>query len=190
MRILLLRNEPSTRARVHASALRAVHPRIELALARQGGPGGEPLERQWRLGLRPARGLREAIAEFGPDVIHSYAPPSGLTICANELSARRVAVVHDVGSIGEFGEDPELESRAIEESDALIVPSQRLLDEIASRCTLPPLISVFADYPLARELSGTDDELSAEANIDRIATLYEQLAREPFAGIAAELRGH
>jgi hypothetical protein len=180
MRALILRAQPSARARVQAVALQHVRPEIQLGLARQGGPGGEGLEREWQLGERLARGLREAIAEFSPDLIHSHGP-NELTVCANELTAGRIPVVHDMGHGPRGSED--LERLAVEESDALVAPSQALLEELGSRYTLPALIGVFPSYSLARELPGDDRQRSAEANIDRIASLYERLVREPMAGI-------
>ena len=189
MRVLLLRQEPWARTRVHAVALTAGAPEIELALARQGAPGGEGLAQEWQLAERPARGLREALADFSPDVIHSYGPAEWLTVCANELSAGRIPVIHDLSGQQRGHEDVALERRAVEESDALVVPSQALLEEIGSRYTLPPVVCVFPSYSLARELPADERQLSAEANIDRLASLYQGLVREPMAAIATELRG-
>lgn len=189
MRVLLLRHEPCARARVHAVALASTHPEIELALARQGGPGGEGLEEDWLLGERPARGLREAISGFSPDVIHSYGPAEWLTVCANELTARRIPVIHDMSGQHNGHDDFALERRAVEESHALVVPSQALLEEIGSRHTLPPITCVFPSYSLARELRTDERHLSAEANVDRLASLYQSLVREPMAGVATDMRG-
>lgn len=182
MRVLLLRQEPCARARVHAVALSAVHPEIELGLARQGSRGGEGLEQEWQLGDRPARGLRQAIAELVPDVIHSYA--DSLTVCAGELTAGRIPVIHDIEA-----EDPALERRAVEESDALVVASHDLLEGMGATYMLPVVTCVFPSYPLARELPADERHLGAEANIDRLASLYRSLVREPLAAIASELRG-
>jgi hypothetical protein len=181
MRVLLLRQEPCARARVHAVALANAHLEIEVALARQGARGGESLQLEWHLGDRPARGLRVALAEFAPDVIHSYA--DWLTICAKELTAGRIPVIHDIEA-----ENSELEARALEESDALVTPSHELLEALGSAHMLPPVTCVFPSYALARELPSNERDLSAEANIDRLATLYQSLAREPMASIATEIR--
>jgi hypothetical protein len=189
MRVLLLRQEPSSRARVHATALAAGRPEVGLALARQGAPGGEGVDREWQLGGRPARALREAIADFSPDLVHSYGPVTDLTVCVNELTAGRVPVIHDLSGRRRFSADPELEARAIQESAALVVASQVLLDQVAASYTLPPLTMVFPSYSPARELPPADRNMSAEANIDRLAALYQALVREPMAGLAAEFRG-
>jgi hypothetical protein len=189
MRVLLLRQEPCARARVHAVALSSGHPAIELGLARQGAPGGEGLEQEWLLGERPARDLRAAISDLVPDVIHSYGPAEELTICANELTAGRIPVIHDMSGRRAGDENLDLERRAVEESAALVVPYQVLLEEIGERHTLPPVTCVFPSYALARELPGDERHVSAEANIDRLASLYQSLVREPMAGIATELRG-
>lgn len=184
MRVLFLRREPCARARVQAAALRSARPDIEIGLARAGGPGGEQVGPQWRLGDRPARALRETLAAFSPDVIHSHGPDSFLTVCANELTAGRIPVIHDLGSLRAASGESELDVRALEESAALIAPSAEALEELGSRHMLPPLTCVFPSYLLARELWAAEDHLSAEAHIDRIASLYELLVREPMAGIA------
>lgn len=189
MRVLILRGQPSARARVQATALSAERPEIEVALARRGSRGGEGLAREWELAERPARGLREAIADFSPDVIHSHGPSPLLTVCANELTAARIPVIHDLGRTKRVAIDPDLERRAVEESAALIVPSQELLEELSSRFAPPALTCVFPSYPLARELPPDERHLSAESQIGRLASLYERLAREPLAGFAGELRG-
>ena len=174
MRVLLLRGEPSARARIHAVALTATHPEIELALARQGARGGEVIELEWQLGHRPARVLRVALAEFAPDVVHSYV--DSLTVGVTELTAGRIPVVHDIQT--EDGEQ-----RAIEEAAALVAPSQTLLEHIAPRLRLPGATCVFPSYPLARELPANHRHMSAEANIDRLVSLYQSLVREPLTGI-------
>jgi hypothetical protein len=189
MRVLLLRQQPSSRARVHALALAAERPEIELALARRGAPGGEGLALEWQLGDRPARGLREAMAEFAPDVIHSYGPSAALTVSVHELTAGRVPVIHDLSGKRRFQGDSPLERRAVEESAALVVASEVLLEQLAARYTVPPLAMILPSYSPARELRAVDRHMSAEANIDRLAALYQSLIREPMAGLAAELRG-
>jgi hypothetical protein len=189
MRVLLLRQEPSARSRVHAVALAAERPEIELALARQGAPGGESVSLEWQLGDRPARGLREAIAEFAPDVVHSYGPSAELTVCVSELTAGRIPVIHDVGGKHRFRGNAELEARAVEESRALVVASEALLEQLAAAYSLPPLTMVFPSYSPARELRAVDRQMSAEANIDRLAALYQALAREPMMGLTAGLQG-
>jgi hypothetical protein len=185
MRVLLLRQEPASRARVHALALASAHPEIELALARQGAPGGEELDQEFQLGRRPARRLRELLAAFAPDVIHSYA--TDLTVCANELTAGRMPVIHDLGDAPP-AHNRELEQRAVEESDAVVAPSQEMLEDVGSRHTLPPVTCVAPSYPLARELPPDERHEGAEANIDRVASLYRSLVREPLAAIASEIR--
>src|SRR5581483_4054106 len=149
MRVLILRGQPSARARIQAAALATERPDIQLGLARQGGHGGDHIAREWELGARPARALREAIAEFAPDVIHSHGPGTLLTVCAIELSAGRTPVIHDMGSRpGDSGFDP----RVLSESDALIVPSHELLETLATSGPLPPLNCVFPSYSPAHEL--------------------------------------
>ena len=110
-------------------------------------------------------------------------------MCANELTAGRIRVVYDVTRPPRDHEDFALERRAVEESDALVAPSQTLLEELGESYTLPPVTCVFPSYSLGRELPGDERHLGAEAYIDRLASLYQSLVREPMAGIATELRG-
>ena len=70
-----------------------------------------------------------------------------------------------------------------------MVSSQALLDQLAARHALPSIAMIFPSYSPARELPADDRDMSAEANIDRLAMLYQGLVREPMAGLAADLRG-
>jgi glycosyl transferase family 4 len=183
-----MRKDPSARARVHSVSLAHSRPDIELGLARQGGPGGEAIEEQWTLDEHPARRLREVLAEFAPDLIHCHGFPA-LTVTAIELTAGRIPVVHDHDGTRQSrngngnGHGPDVERRAVEECSALIVPSQELLDRLIARFAPPPERCVFPNYPLSHELPYDEREHSAEANIGRIATLYERLSREPMAAL-------
>jgi hypothetical protein len=186
MRVLLVRQEPSARARVHSVALAHARPDIELTLARQGDPGGEAIEHQWTLGDRPARDLREVVADFAPDLIHSHGS-AALTVTAIELTAGRIPVIYDYDDgryhVDGDGDRADLHRRAVEECSALIVPSQDLLEAMRHSFMLPPVTCVFPSYPLSHELPYDERQHSAEANIGRIGALYERLAREPMAGL-------
>jgi len=171
MRVLFLQQQPCARVRKYAAALRAVRPDIELAIAYRGqtltetyGTGDELFSNWYRLGERPARDLRQAIGDFGPDIFHSHNLPDSLTVLAIELCGGRVPVIHDVHDLQSLRktpfedgfpapEDPlDLERRAVEESTALVTVSPELLEEIGSRYTLPPLTGVFPNYALERDL--------------------------------------
>jgi len=180
-----LRGQPCARARIQAAALASERSDIELGLARRGGYGGEDIAHEWELGARPARELREAIAEFAPDLIHSHGPGTRVTVCAIELCAGRIPVIHDMGA---RPADRGRELRVLQESDALIVPSRELLETLAASGPLPPVTCVFPSYAPAHELQPDALQRSAEAQIGRIASLYERLCREPLAGIVGELR--
>jgi glycosyltransferase involved in cell wall biosynthesis len=171
MRVLFLQQQPCARARKFAAALAAVRPDIELGFAHRGrtltetyGTGDELFSHWWKLDNRPARGLREALNDFAPDIIHSHNLPDSLTVLAIELTSGRVPVIHDVhdlqslrGSVYGDGFPPprdaaELEQRAVEESSALITVSAELLEEIGARYSPPPLTCVFPNYALERDL--------------------------------------
>ena len=191
MRVLFLQHQPCPRARKYGAALGAMRPDIELGFAYRGrtlsesmGNGDELFESWWKLGERPARDLREALAEFRPDIIHSLNPPDSLTVLANDLTGSRVPVIHDIRGLQSMHRTPyedglsqppdtlELERRAIEESAALVAASPELLEEAGARHVLPPLTCVFPNYALEHDLP---DELPAaeDRNGEPARIVYE-----------------
>jgi glycosyltransferase involved in cell wall biosynthesis len=171
MRILFLQQQPCVRALKYASALRSAFPEIGLGFAYQGktltewyGSGDELFEGWWDLGSEPASGLRAALGEFRPDLIHSHNLPDSLTAIALELSAGRVPVVHDVHDLQSLRKTPyengfpeprdplALERLAIEECTALVTVSDELLEEIRSRYRTDAPTLVFGNYALRRDL--------------------------------------
>jgi glycosyltransferase involved in cell wall biosynthesis len=213
MRVLFLQQQPCARARKYAAALTAVKPDIELGFAYRGrtlteayGTGDELFSSWWKLGNRPARGLREALNEFAPDIVHSHSLPDSLTVLANELTNGRVRVIHDVHDLQSLRKTPygdgfppvrdaaELEQRAVEESSALVTVSQELLDEIGARYVLPPFTCVFPNYALERDLprqlpahdarSGRPVRMVYEGTLATNRSHYD--LREIFNAIAAQ----
>ncbi len=171
MRVLFLQQQPCVRALKYAVALRAADPRLELAFAYQGktltewyGSGDELFERWWNLGSDPEAGLRGAVEEFRPDLIHSHNLPDSLTAIALELFAGRIPIVHDVHDLQslrrtpyehgfpEPGETLALERLAVEHCSALVAVSEELLDEIRARYRPPARTLVLPNYALRRDL--------------------------------------
>jgi glycosyltransferase involved in cell wall biosynthesis len=171
MRILFLQQQPCMRALKYAVALRSAFPRIRLGFAYQGktlseyyGSGDELFERWWDLGSEPTTGLRNAVEEFRPDLVHSHNLPDSLTVVALELLAERVPVVHDVHDLQSLRRTPyehgfpepreplALEQVAIEGCSALVAVSEELLEAIRARyrVTAPTLAS--PNYALRRDL--------------------------------------
>jgi glycosyltransferase involved in cell wall biosynthesis len=171
MRILFLQQQPCIRALKYAVALRRALPGITLGFAYQGktlsewyGTGDELFDRWWDLGSEPTKGLKAAVEEFRPDLIHSHNLPDSLTAIALELFAGRVPVVHDVHDLQSLRRTPyehgfpepreplALEQLAIEQCSALVAVSDELLDEIRARYrpTAPAL--AFPNYALRRDL--------------------------------------
>src|SRR5688572_8617673 len=143
MRVLFLQQQPCVRALKYAVGLDAIRPDIRLGFAYRGrsltefyGTGDELFERLWRLGDTPDAGLRRAIAEFSPDLVHSHNLPDALTVLALEVTRGRIPVIHDVHDLQSLRrtayEDgfPEpadplaLEKRAVEGCAALVTVSQ------------------------------------------------------------------
>ena len=112
----------------------------------------------------------------------------GLDLRNSSSSAGRVPVVHDLSGKRRFKDDQSLERRAVEESSAVVAASQVLLEQLTAEYTLPPIAMILPSHPPARELPQSDGQMSAEANIHRLAALYQSLVREPMAGLAAEMR--
>ena len=171
MRVLFLQQQPCMRALKYAAALRAAYPRIRLAFAYQGktlsgwyGSGDELFERWWDLGSEPVEGLREAVREFRPDLIHSHNLPDSLTAVALEVFDGLVPVVHDIHDLQSLRRTPyehgfpepreplALERLAVEESAALVAVSEEILEEIRARYRPTAPMLVFPNYALRRDL--------------------------------------
>jgi glycosyltransferase involved in cell wall biosynthesis len=171
MRVLFLQQQPCMRALKYAAALRAAYPRIRLAFAYQGktlsgwyGSGDELFERWWNLGSEPVEGLREAVREFRPDLIHSHNLPDSLTAVALEVFDGLVPVVHDIHDLQSLRRTPyehgfpepreplALERLAVEESAALVAVSEEILEEIRARYRTTAPMLVFPNYALRRDL--------------------------------------
>jgi glycosyltransferase involved in cell wall biosynthesis len=171
MRILFLQQQPCMRALKYAVALRLAFPRIRLGFAYQGktlsewyGSGDELFECWWDLRSDPTKGLRAAVGEFRPDLVHSHNLPDSLTVVALELLAGRIPVIHDVHDLQslrrtpyehgfpEPGEPLALEQFAVEQSSALVAVSDELLDEIRARYRVTAPTLAFANYALRRDL--------------------------------------
>jgi glycosyltransferase involved in cell wall biosynthesis len=171
MRILFLQQQPCIRALKYAVALRHALPRITLGFAYQGktlsewyGTGDELFDRWWDLGSEPTKGLKAAVEEFRPDLIHSHNLPDSLTAIALELFAGRVPVVHDVHDLQSLRQTPyengfpeprevlALEQLVIEQCSALVAVSDELLDEIRARYRPTAPMLAFPNYALRRDL--------------------------------------
>jgi glycosyltransferase involved in cell wall biosynthesis len=172
MRVLFLQRQPCIRALKYAVGLRAAGGDLRLGFALQGqtlsewyGAGDELFDSWHRLGDDPAAGLRRALAEFEPDVIHSHNLPDRLTVLAQELADGGTPVIHDVHDLQSLRQTPyedgfpepdgdleALERRAVEGSAALLTVSRELLAEIDARHRAPARRGVFANYALARDL--------------------------------------
>jgi glycosyltransferase involved in cell wall biosynthesis len=172
MRVLFLQQQPCCRALKYAAALRSSSlPSLRLGFCFRGrtlselyGAGDELFDGWWRLDGDPAAGLRSALAEFQPDVVHSHNLPDSLTVLALELLDGGIPVVHDVHDLQSLRQTPyedgfpepddplALERLAVEGCAALVTVSQELLTEIESRHRLPPRTLVFPNLALGRDL--------------------------------------
>jgi glycosyltransferase involved in cell wall biosynthesis len=168
MRILFLQQQPCVRALKYAAALAPSH---TLGFAYQGrtlsewyGCGDELFERWWNIGSDPAEGLKAAVAEFRPDVIHSHNLPDSMSALALELFGGRVPIVHDVHDLQSLRSTPyengfeeprealELERLVVEGCSALVAVSEELLEELCARYRPSGPMLAFSNYALRRDL--------------------------------------
>ncbi len=171
MRVLFLHQQPCIRTLKHGVGLRAARPELVLGYAYRGrtlselyGAGDELFDVWWRLGEDLAGDLRDVVAAFAPDVIHSHNLPDLLTVLALEVTEGGVPVVHDVHDLQSLrrtpyedgfpdtGDLPGLECRAVEGCAALVTVSEELLEEIGARHSLPARTLVVHNHALARDL--------------------------------------
>lgn len=174
MRVLFLHRQPCIRAMKYALAMRGRGEDVTLGFAYQGrtltewyGSGDDLFDGWWRLPRRdPGDAIARAVEEFGPDLIHSHNLPDLLTVLARSAVGDDVPIVHDVHDMQslrrtpyedgfEDPEDPlELERAAVEGCDGLIAVSVQMLAELEARHDLRAPVLLFANYALARDLSG------------------------------------
>ena len=173
MRVLFLQQQPCIRTLKYAAALHSAAAGIELGFAYQGqrldqwyGSGDELFDRWWHLGDDPAAGLRAALDQFGPDVVHSHNLPDRLTVLALQVGGG-IPVVHDSHDMQSLRQTPyedgfpepadplALERAAVEGCHGLIAVSEEMLDQIAARYRLPAHVRCFPNYVLARDLPAT-----------------------------------
>jgi glycosyltransferase involved in cell wall biosynthesis len=171
MRVLFLQQQPCIRTLKYAAGLRTFVPSLQLGFACRGrtlsgfyGTGDELFDRWWPLTDDPLSEIRDVIAEFSPDLIHSHNLPDELTVLAQQVTDGRIPVIHDIHDFASLRrtpyrdgfpppEDPTaLEQRAVEGSAAVITVSDVLLAEIAARYRLPERTLVFANYAIGASL--------------------------------------
>jgi glycosyltransferase involved in cell wall biosynthesis len=213
MRVLFLQQQPCSRAFKYAAGLRSAgREALRLAFAYRGltlseryGSGDELFNRWWQLDGTQTAGLRTAVTEFRPDLIHSHNLPDSLTVLALELTESRIPVVHDVHDLQSLRRTPyedgfpepdeplELERRAVEGCAALVTVSDELLTEIGARHRLLASSLVFPNYALRRDLPesvGPERELEQPPRLVYQGTLSTNGGhydlRELFTAIAGQ----
>ncbi len=174
MRVLFLHQQPCIRALKYAVAFRSADAGLELGFAYRGrtlsefyGSGDELFDRWWHIGPDLRADLRQVIAEWEPDLIHSHNLPDELTVLALQITQGRVPVIHDVHDMQSLrhtpyedgfpdaGDPTALEKAAVEGSAGLITVSDELLSELSDRYELPARTQTFANYALGRDLPAT-----------------------------------
>lgn len=207
-RVLFVQRQPCIKTWKYAVGLRAAIPGLVLGFAYQGktlsglyGGGDELFDEWFELPVEPDDRLAEVIADFAPDLIHNHNLPDVLTVaCQRVLGAdRRVPVIHDVHDFQSLRKtpyedgfpDPEdpiaAERAAVENSDALVTVSDRLMEEIRARYAVPPINVVFPNYALAQHLPAVE-ELPAVPQ--RLVHSAERPLRVVYQGTVSVAHGH
>ncbi|MGH9179828.1 MAG: glycosyltransferase [Acidimicrobiales bacterium] len=171
MRVLFLQQQPCIRSLKYAVGLRSASDGVRLAFAYQGqrlndwyGTGDDVFDEWFHLGHDVEGGLRDALAAFRPDVVHSHNLPDRLSVLALSLLDGRAPVVHDSHDVQSLRRTPyedgfpepadplQLERAAVEGCAALIAVSDEMLAELRARYRLPARHGCFANYALARDV--------------------------------------
>jgi glycosyltransferase involved in cell wall biosynthesis len=201
-RILFLQRQPCIKTLKYAVGLRQAIPDLVLGFAYQGrtlsdlyGSGDELFDGWFRLPVEPHQRLAEVVAEFRPELIHNHNLPDVLTVASQEVAGGRARIIHDVHDFQSlrqtpyedgFPDPPDLvaaERAAVEDSDALITVSDRLMEEIQARYSVPPINTVFPNYALARDLPSL-------ANLPEPMRKGERPLRVVYQGTLSTAHGH
>ncbi len=191
MRVLFLHRQPCIRTLKYAVALRG-HGGVDLAYAYQGrtltafyGSGDELFDHWYPVARDPHEGIRAAVDDFRPDVIHSHNLPDVLTVAAREVVGGSVAIVHDVHDFQSLRSTPYedgfphisdpagAERAAVEDSDALVTVGRVLLEEIAARYRLPRATLTIPNLVLARDLPDAAAILDVPRRSGPVRVAYE-----------------
>lgn len=175
-RVLFVQRQPCIKTLKYAVGLRQAIPDLVLGFAYQGmtlgelyGNGDELFDAWFRLPVEPEQRLAEVIEEFEPDLLHNHNLPDVLTVACQAVAGGRVPIIHDVHDFQSLRKTPyedgfpdppdplAAEKAAVEQSDALITVSDRLMTEIRARYDVPAIHAVFPNYALARDLPAVAD---------------------------------
>jgi glycosyltransferase involved in cell wall biosynthesis len=196
MHILFVQPQPCVRALKYAEGLCKTHPDIRLSFAYLGktltelyGHGDECFEAWFPLGDNPASELRNIVATYDVNVIHSHNAPDTLTNLCIDLFGGEVPIVHDIhdlmsarktayeDGLNRTDNDAnwrEEERRAIERSDAVITVSESIFN-IARRqgYRLPEIAHVYANYIPKRFIPKTLPQIGPNLAGRPIRIVYE-----------------
>ncbi|WP_432559513.1 glycosyltransferase [Granulicoccus sp. GXG6511] len=209
-RVLFVQRQPCIKTWKYAVGLRATIPDLVLGFAYQGKTltelygGGDELFDEWHLlPVEPDARLAEVIKDFEPDLVHNHNLPDVLTMACQRvlgpLGERPVPIIHDVHDFQALRKtpyedgfpDPEdpaaAERAAVEQSDALVTVSDRLLEEIQARYAVPELHAVFPNYALAQHLPALGDLPEVP---DRLVHSTERPLRVVYQGTLSVAHGH
>jgi len=170
-RVLFVQRQPCIKTLKYAVGLRQAIPDLQLAFAYQGktlsglyGGGDELFDAWYRLPTDPDDALAAAIDDFAPDLLHNHNLPDVLTVACQRVAGGRIPIIHDVHDFQSLRKTPyedgfpdppdpiAVERAAVEDSDALVTVSDRLLEEIAARYRLPAIHTVLPNLALERDL--------------------------------------
>lgn len=175
-RVLFVQRQPCIKTLKYAVGLRAQMPDLVLGFAYQGRTlselygGGDDLFDEWfSLPVEAEERLAEIVEEFRPDLLHNHNLPDVLTVACQQVAGGRVPIIHDVHDFQSLRKTPyedgfpdppdpiAAEKAAVEQSDALVTVSDRLMLEIKARYDVPDINAVFPNFALARDLPALSD---------------------------------
>lgn len=201
-RVLFLQRQPCIKTLKYAVGLRRAIPDLVLGFAYQGrtlsdlyGSGDELFDEWFTLPVEPHQRLAEVIDKFAPELIHNHNLPDVLTVASQEVAGGRIPIIHDIHDFQSLRKTPyedgfpdppdpiAAEKAAVENSDALITVSDRLMEEIRARYRVPEINTVFPNYALARDLP-------ALANLPEPVRKGERPLKVVYQGTLSTAHGH
>jgi len=196
MHILFVQPQPCIRALKYAEGLCKMHSDIRVSFAYLGktltelyGHGDECFEAWFQLNNDSAEDLRDIVATYDVNLIHSHNAPDALTNLCIDLFAGKIPIVHDIhdlmsarktayeDGLSRTDNDAswrEEERRAIECSDAVITVSEAIFNLARHQgYRLPEIAHVYENYIPKRFIPKTLPQIDPNLADRPIRIVYE-----------------
>ena len=196
MHVLYVQQQPCIRALKYAEGLRKMHSEIRLSFAYLGktltelyGHGDECFETWFQLNDDPSEDLRDIVATYGVNLIHSHNAPDTLTNLCIDLFSGEIPIVHDIHDLMSVRKTAyedgikrtdndsnwrEEERSAIERSDAVITVSEAIFNIARQQgYRLPEIAHVYENYIPKRFIPKTLPQIGPNLADRPIRIVYE-----------------